>query len=260
LFGTLAPSPLFLVLGNHDGESRAPGGKDADMPAWSAQLRTTYFPNPVPDMFYSGNTRQSYYAWTWGSALFIVLDPYTFTPSPRGTADNWNRTLGDEQYQWLKQTLEKSDAQWKFVFIHQLVGGAGKDGRGGAEAAPYYEWGGQNTDGTWGFDQNRSGWGQPIHQLLVAHHVNAVFHGHDHLFVKQDLDGIVYQEVPQPSSARANAANSATEYGYVSGDVLSSPGYVRVTVEPEQVKIEYVQTAVSGQTNGQVAYAYTLAP
>jgi hypothetical protein len=40
----------------------------------------------------------------------------------------------------------------------------------------------------------------PIHQLLVRNKVAAVFHGHDHLFAKQDLDGIVYQEVPQPSS------------------------------------------------------------
>ena len=55
----------------------------------------------------------------------------------------------------------------------------------------------------------------PIHDLLVANHVTAVFHGHDHLFVKQDLDGIIYQEVPQPSAARANATNSAAEYGYV---------------------------------------------
>ena len=45
--------------------------------------------------------------------------------------------------------------------------------------------------------------------LLVANKVNIVFHGHDHLFVKQDLDGIVYQEVPQPSAARSDATNSA---------------------------------------------------
>nr|MBP7688855.1 hypothetical protein [Thermoflexales bacterium] len=213
--------------------------------------------------FYSGGAQQSYYAWTWGAALFIVLDPYTFTPAQRGTGDNWIRTLGDEQYAWLKRTLETSDAQWKFVFVHQLVGGEGKDGRGGVEAAPYFEWGGQNVDGTWGFDQYRSGWAMPIHQLLVAHQVTAVFHGHDHLFVKQELDGIVYQAVPQPSSARANATDSAANYGYVSGDVLGSPGYLRVTVTPEQVKIEYVRTYLPekpDQQNGQVDYTYTLAP
>ena len=173
--------------------------------------------------------------------------------------------MGDEQYSWLKKTLETSQAKWKFVFIHQLVGGAGKDGRGGVEAAPYFEWGGNNADGSEGFAAQRPGWAMPIHHLLVANHVTAVFHGHDHLFVKQDLDGIVYQEVPQPSSARANATNSAAEYGYVSGDVLGSPGHMRVTVAPEQVTIEYVRTYLPqdekpGQQNGQVDYAYTITP
>jgi hypothetical protein len=36
----------------------------------------------------------------------------------------------------------------------------------------------------------------PIHQLLLENHVTTVFHGHDHLFAKQELDGIIYQEVP----------------------------------------------------------------
>jgi hypothetical protein len=264
-------APLYLVLGNHDGEDSSRGGNVNDMPTWSAQLRTTYFPNPVPDAFYSGNSTpdgmvgmlEDYYAWEWGDALFVVLDPYRFTPPSRSTTDNWNRTLGEAQYQWLKQTLEASQAKWKFVFIHQLVGGAGKDGRGGVEAAPYFEWGGKNADGSAGFAQQRSGWPQPVHDLLVANHVTAVFHGHDHLFVKQDLDGIVYQEVPQPSSAHANATNSAADYGYVSGDVLGSPGHIRVTVASEQVTIEYVRTYLPkdekpGQQNGQVDYTYTI--
>ncbi len=266
-------SPLYLVLGNHDGEGAPRGGSANEMSTWSAQLRTTYFPNPVPDAFYSGNSTpdktvgmlEDYYAWEWGDALFVVLDPYWFTPASRGVTDNWNATLGEAQYQWLKQTLETCNAKWKFVFIHQLVGGAGKDGRGGVGAAPYFEWGGQNADGSDGFAQHRSGWPLPIHDLLVANHVTAVFHGHDHLFVKQDLDGIVYQEVPQPSSARANATNSAVEYGYVSSDVLASPGHIRVTVALEQVKIEYVRTYLprdegTDQLNGQVDYAYTIVP
>ena len=48
--------------------------------------RKTYFPNPQPDGFYSGNTavekfvglRENYYAWTLGNALFVVLDPYWY--------------------------------------------------------------------------------------------------------------------------------------------------------------------------------------
>jgi hypothetical protein len=265
-------APLFLVLGNHDGEGAPKGNAGTEMSVWSAQLRTKYFPNPAPDTFYTGNATpdptvgalQDYYAWEWGDALFVVLDPYWFIPPQRGaTTDLWGPTLGETQYRWLKTTLETSQAKWKFVFIHQLIGGYDKNGRGGVEVAPFYEWGGNNADGSYGFDAQRPGWGLPIHQLLVANHVTAVFHGHDHLFVKQELDGIIYQECPQPGASRANGTDSAAEYGYLNGDVLGSPGHLRVTVAPEQVTVDYVraylpQDEKPGQKNGQIDYQYTI--
>lgn len=270
--GLLAPSPLFLVLGNHDGEQAYRAGTaGGDMAVWSAGMRTRYFPNPVPDGFYSGNATpdklagslQDYYAWEWGDALFVVLDPYWFTPQQRGGADNWDRTLGAEQYQWLKRTLETSRAPFKFLFIHQMVGGLDSNGRGGAEAARLYEWGGHNPDGSYGFDANRPGWGTPIHQLLVQNEVSVVFHGHDHLFVRQELDGIVYQAVPQPGATRADSIASAPSYGYVSGDGLGSSGYLRVTASLAQVTVEYVRSyrqenETLAQRNGQVDYSYTI--
>lgn len=270
-FGRLAPSPLFLVLGNHDGEGMLRSGNANQISVWSAKLRTQYFPNPSPDDFYTGNTLpekdagplQNYYAWEWGNALFVVLDPYWFTPPQRGEGDNWNATLGATQYQWLKKTLETSSARWKFVFIHQLVGGLNREGRGGAEAARYFEWGGDSADGSYQFAQKRPGWAAPIHQLLVQNKVSIVFHGHDHLFVKQDRDGIVYQEVPQPSSARFGNTNSAKDYGYLTGDVLGGPGHLRVSVASAQVKVEYVRSYQpkdenTQRKNGQIDYSYTL--
>ncbi len=256
----LLDAPLFLVLGNHDGEGAPKGKEGVQMSTWSAKLRTKLFPNPAPDGFYSGNSTpdpevgplQDYYAFTWGDALFIILDPYWFTPPLRNDSSLWTPTLGETQYKWLKTTLETSDAKWKFVFIHQLIGGYDKNGRGGVEVAPLYEWGGKNADGSDGFATNRPGWDMPIHQVLVANHVNAVFHGHDHLFVKQELDGIIYQEVPQPGAAHSNT-NSAAEYGYLSGDVLGGPGHLRVTVAPDGVKVDYVRSE-----GGQVSYSYTI--
>lgn len=118
---------LFLVLGNHDGERGDFVKRAVDsMPVWSAQLRNRYFPNPVPDDFYLGNLTpheavgllQDYYAWEWGNALLAMLDPYWFTTAPNSSTDNWSRTLGSAQYQWLKTTLEGSQATLKFVFIH----------------------------------------------------------------------------------------------------------------------------------------------
>jgi hypothetical protein len=169
-----------------------------------------------------------------------VLDPFWFTQRPRGPSDNWQRTIGAEQYQWLRRTLEASTAKFKFVFIHHLVGGADSQCRGGAEAAPLFEWGGRNADGSDGFQQNRPGWPMPIHQLLVQNHVSIVFHGHDHLYAKQDLDRIVYQEVPQPGDPRGNT-RSAAEYGYLSGIILGSSGHLRVVVSASQATVDYVR-------------------
>jgi predicted phosphodiesterase len=259
-----ASASLFLVLGNHDGESPRGPGNDADsLAVWSNLTRKRYFPNPVPDNFYTGNATphlqagplQDYYAWEWGDALFVVLDPFWFAQKPRSAADDWKCTLGGEQYQWLKRTLESSPARFKFVFIHNLVGGTDPQGRGGAEATPFYEWGGHNADGSDGFMQNRPGWPAPIHQLLLQNKVDIVFHGHDHLFAKQDLDGIVYQEVPQPGHPGGDAApRSAAEYSYVSGTILGGSGHLRVAVAPAQATVAFVRT------DGTVAHRYAVKP
>jgi len=42
-------------------------------------------------------------------------------------------TLGDTQYRWLASTLANSTARYKFVFIHNLVGGLDGQMRGGIE-------------------------------------------------------------------------------------------------------------------------------
>ncbi len=240
-------APVFLVLGNHDGEDGKllRGGADS-LAVWSNTMRKRYFPNPVPDGFYKGNETnhpqagqlQDYYAWEWGDALFVVLDPYWYA-SPRRANDCWDLSLGLEQYSWLKKTLSSSRAKFKFVFIHQLVGGMDKQGRGGVEAACFGEWGGKNADGSDGFKDHRAGRDMPIHQLLVQNHVTVVFHGHDHLFAKQELDGIVYQEVPQPGFNGVGRPANAAECGYVSGEILGGSGYLRVTVGPADMHVAY---------------------
>jgi predicted phosphodiesterase len=266
-------APIFLVPGNHDGEDAKllRGGADS-LAVWSNAMRKRYFPNPVPDGFYVGDGTkdplagllQDYYAWQWGDALFVVLSPYWHSAGRRGD-NSWGLTLGVDQYNWLTKTLESGKARFKFVFVHQLIGGFDKQGRGGVEAAPFGEWGGHNADGSDGFKEHRPGWDAPIHQLLVRNHATIVFHGHDHLFAKQDLDGIVYQEVPQPGLPGLANPRTAAEYGYVSGTILGGAGHMRVTVSPAQVKVEYVRAFLpadeNGQRkNGQVGHTYTIAP
>ncbi len=58
-------------------------------------------------------------------------------------------TLGKQQFDWFKETIENSNAKYKFVFSHQMVGGIPRGitvntagyVRGGAERPPYFEWG-----------------------------------------------------------------------------------------------------------------------
>ena len=115
---------------------------------------------------------RDYYAWTWGDALFVVIDPYWHSKKPvdnvfgggKKNRDMWDVTLGDTQYRWLRETLEKSDAKYKFVFTHHVLG----TGRGGIERAGLFEWGGRNNRGDWEFDAKRPGWKQPIHQLMAS--------------------------------------------------------------------------------------------
>ena len=274
-------APFFFAVGNHEGEQgwRLDGSPD-NVAIWAANARKHVYPLPAPDAFYTGGTdnvpyvglRESYYAWEWGNALFVVLDPYWYTTSKPhgaggtpGSGDNWDWTLGQEQYDWLCQTLENSAATFKFVFAHQVTGGVTTYGRGGIEAACYalgwhgsFEWGGEDLFGNYVFDTKRPGWGRPIHDVLVDNNVTIFFHGHDHVFVHQVLDGVVYQECPQPSDS---AYRSGFYYfaGYLYGVKVNNSGHVRVTVSPSQVTVEYIRAYLPGDgTNGQVAYSYSI--
>jgi predicted phosphodiesterase len=267
-FGQLCnSSPLFFVLGNHDGESGSRINDSVEnMTAWSNLNRKKYFPNPVPDSFYSGNNTkelfiglpQNYYSWDWGNATFIVLDPFLYTPQT-GKNDPWSRTLGIDQYNWLKMILEKSKSKFKFIFIHNLVGGLDVKGvaRGGSEAAGFFEWGGKNLDGFNGFREHRPGWEKPIHELLAKYKVTAVFHGHDHLFAKQELDGIIYQCVPQPGSMGHGNIRQAEEYGYKNGTILNGPGYLKVSLDTNKVLIEFIESNQEVE-HKKVVYSYNI--
>ncbi len=241
--------PIYIAIGNHEGESGWNlNGKANNVAVWGTVDRKKYFMNPNSNQFYSGDTshypfvgtREAYFSWTWGDALFVVLDPYWNTKVKPDSLNGWRWTLGAAQYNWLKQTLESSDAKFKFVFCHHLIGGD-KDGRGGVEFADKYEWGGDNLDGSYGFNTNRPGWYKPIKELLKEHQVSIFFHGHDHFFGKQEKECLVYQEVPQPSHPNFSTVTYAEGYGYHEGVILPNSGHLRVTVTPTETKVEYVR-------------------
>ena len=287
-------SPIFLVVGNHEEEEGWNLDDTADpadsRPIMSTNARKRYFLNPVPtpDGFYTGNTdthpslngdqlHEDYYAWRWGGALFVVIDPFWYTTqkpysgSVGGEDDDegpgagrWAWTLGAAQFNWLKQTLQESNAKFKFVFAHQVAGGMDSDGygRGGAMAAGLYEWGGKNSTGTWEFDLQRPGWGSdPVHQIMRDAGVTVFFHGHDHEFAKETIDGIVYQEVPMPSDlSYGYGFNGYHESDPYTDAVKPNSGHLRVTVSSAAVTVKYIRAFLPGRggTNGSEAYSYTI--
>jgi uncharacterized protein (TIGR03437 family) len=284
----LLNAPLFLGTGNHEETSLSNYNLPADsansnqVPIWAQNARNLYYPMPGPNdpvtgSFYGGNATgmagigllRDYYSWQWGDALFVVIDPYWGSPEQVDTGlggqsnpsvktqDKWAVTHGDAQYQWLKQTLEQSTAKWKFVFAHHVMG----TGRGGVEIANEYEWGGDNPNGSWAFTQYRPTWPDPIHQLMVANHVTIFFQAHDHLYAHQQLDGVVYQSLPNPADNTYTAFNSDA---YTSGDIFPNAGYTKVTVSPTSVKVEYIREWLPqdekppAQVSGTVQFAYTI--
>jgi len=309
-------APLFLVNGNHEqAAAYLLDGTPNSPPVLAGKARNLYYPQPAPDSFYTGDREpveflgllHDYYAWTWGDALFVTIDPYWHSPvqidaglgggqggrgGPGGAdqagrerggrkgaspgqggrkqggrqggggqaanrnRDWWGITMGNAQYQWLKKTLEQSKAKYKFVFAHHVLG----TGRGGAEMADLYEWGGKNRAGESEFDKKRPGWELPVHQLMVKHGVTIFFQGHDHLFARQQKDGLVYQETPNPADQGYSIYNRDA---YTSGDILPNSGHLRVTVSPANVKVDYVrsylpQDETPDRKNGAVAFSYTI--
>ncbi len=334
---------LYMVNGNHEQESMANLGTIFNNNAvFGASARNKFYPQPKPAStavpysnwsrtgsgFYSGDTEsfatghvallgypgvdgdgllRDYYAFEWGDALFITIDPYWHSPN---TVDNglfsdlavttWQRTMGDVQYFWLKSVLENSTKKYKFIFTHHING----TGRGGASNVMVGEWGG---DSSGAFKTNRqcagspgclvtTNWPKPIHQLLVdtkaANGFTVFFQGHDHAFAREEVDGVIYQSLANPSDNSYWAYNCSaysptsipsfpSEYAGAYGNYDANwsqtkpgAGFVYVTVSPQLLKLQYIRTyraidlmldanktlydSLAGHANGEVAFTYTL--
>ena len=271
-------APLFLVNGNHEQAALCNLDGTADNVAvWAQTARNSLFPMPAPDGFYTGDTQpvehigllRDYYAWTWGDALFVVIDPYWHSKVPVDNVfgshahggqggrerDLWAVTLGDAQYQWLKTTLAQSQAKQKFVFAHHVLG----TGRGNDEIG-LYEWGGKDRNGDELFAAKRPTWDVPIQQLFVKTGVTIFFQGHDHIFVHQQIDGVTYQTLPLAADPYGTLYNADA---YPTGEKLPGSGYVRVTVAPDKVTVAYIRQYLpkdetADHKSGEVAFSYTV--
>ncbi|MFZ3063197.1 MAG: metallophosphoesterase [Actinomycetota bacterium] len=127
--------PLFTALGNHDIRN---GG------------RRTYQYLLAPD----------YYAFSFGNSQFIVLDSST-------------RGLGDAQFRWLEETLNKASAAGKNIFIFSHV-------------PPFDPVRGQNR----GFSNPNER--AAFVELMKRYRVTRVYASHLHSYFSEKRDGVPY--------------------------------------------------------------------
>ena len=200
----LASKPAYFALGNHDGERAFEAevidkGRVFHWQKWATIARKKYVLNPSHETYPEGGENngwsdpirggaeegnasplQNYYAFSWGNALFVVLDVERYTPERPDTPDGW--ILGQDQMLWLEKTLKESRQRFKFVMGHRIVGGApfnsnltgfGVKSRGGAKWAHVG-------------DQAR------IHKLMKEHGAQFYLYGHDHCFAHSQKDRIQY--------------------------------------------------------------------
>jgi predicted phosphodiesterase len=216
----------FSVIGNWDGEN---GDFAAEEIERSRSQRLLYLPGPDPDTYpQGGSEHQDYFAFTWGDALFIVLNVMSYTPKGHylsgdiGLPDDW--TLGETQLHWLEETLKNSESKWKVIFVHHTVGGNAGDeansayGRGGGRAALVGE---QAT----------------VHALMRDYGVQVFFYGHDHVFFDMIVDGIHYTI---PGSTGAPWKFTTLETGYPADAYWTDSGYARVDVTPSRIDVAFV--------------------
>lgn len=233
---TIANAAHFLAIGGWDSES---GCNTLDEIDRSRAQRLLYLPGPTPQTYPEGGSPfQDYYAFTWGDALFVVLNVFTYTPTCHllsedpGLPDDW--TLGDDQLAWLQTTLAGSSAKWKFLLIHHPVGGNAGDsddsayGRGGGRAAQV----GQQAI---------------VHAMMRQYGVQIFFYGHDHVFTDMTVDDIHYS---LPGSAGAIWFFTPDQTGYTQD--WEVPGWGQVTVGPDSVHVQFLDLT------GQILYEYSL--
>ena len=127
---------FFPAIGNHDWD-----------PVTGYGVYVNYFSLP-------GNER--YYDFTQGNAHFFMVNSDPREPG--------GRAVFSVQYNWLKEQMTKSEADWKFVFMHHPpYSSSSTHGSEEIMRWPYGAWG--------------------------AH---AVFAGHDHIYERLDVEGTPY--------------------------------------------------------------------
>lgn len=144
-----------------------------------------------------------YYSFTAGNSLFIVLDSYL-------TGEQ--KKIGGNQIEWLGGVLSNSNHKHKFVIVHHpLYPEKGKGKHHGNSLDRYPK------------DRDR------LQALFAKYKVEMVFSGHEHLYLRNAVDGIQH--------IIAGGGGAPLYAGEKSGGFYH---YVLVTIDGEKVSAEVV--------------------
>jgi 3',5'-cyclic AMP phosphodiesterase CpdA len=281
MYSSLTPSiPIYLVMGNHDGENSWRRARSA-----AKKWRKLLFPLPgnftYPE---GGHTDGDYYAFSWGSdplnrggAQFIILNVSAFSGdhAPK-TPEEW--TLGPDQLDWFENVLKKNEKHWRFACIHHVVGGwpAGEN-----EAEKNYAYG----RGPLFTFEDYVGLANPhqIEQVKITniaekHGLRAFFYGHDHIFhVKEigersnqkNIQGICCGSTKYRAEEHLWEGSFWRKYygdGFKSPpDFWGPPGITKLIINKTNAKVEYLITGDYRESNlplnakiGNILYSGTL--
>ena len=251
---------------------------------WATHARLLFVPNPRGDTYPEGGEGapgfdsaadwgagddpwndgershlQNFYAWSWGDALFVVLDPfrYTLPGSARLPLSPREWRLGPTQMNWLAQTLAASSARWKFVIAHHQLGG-GLIGRYG-EAVQ--EWKGLAYGRGSAIEAARANTEQAlVHALMRQHGAQFFLYAHDHCFCHSVLDEVHYIACGRAPFIHDWFSKTGMQETY--GNVLIQGadrawvrrlftvlGYTRFRISPDSVRMDWIRTGYSFQPN-----------
>lgn len=183
----------YPVMGNHDYDTEK-------SKKFVERNIIPYLPNVV-NMGPTSEDTGIIYSFDHKNAHFIVLDGYY--QGWKGNVHNLPE-IDDptkDQFDWLKDDLEKTDKDFKFVFFHEPAYPQTRRHRG--DSFNYYK---KDRDAFW--------------KLLVEHDVTAFFAGHTHKYAKALKEGIWHV-----NAGRACCKENSLVYVFVGDDEVTFRAY-----------------------------------
>lgn len=235
-------APFFYAIGNHEGEGwiHKSFGLCRRLAKLSTGSRRRYVPSPLPGTYHEGaGGTGNYFAWSWGDALFVVVEPFTSSTTNPQEPTSW--TLGQEQLTWLEGVLKSSPARWKILFQHHLVGGS-------PFPHHYGPYGDYKNYGRGGGSFARVGEQGRIHALMKRSSGQIVFKGHDHVYAHEVIDGIHYTTCPRNGSVKGHKPLWTEKEGFETlypDGFDSASGFLRVAVSSSSLMVDYVDESGS---------------